>query len=127
MARNKIDFESVRKIAVGLPGVEASTAYGCPALKVRGKLMACVPASRSAEVGSLVVCVDREERVALLAEHPDVYYVTNHYVGYDTVLVRLSRVSTELLEDILRMAHRFAMRKTKRATVGRKKRGGKSV
>jgi hypothetical protein len=31
--------------------VEESTAYGSPALKVRGKLLACVPAHRSAEPG----------------------------------------------------------------------------
>jgi hypothetical protein len=113
MTRNRIDFEVVRKIGVGLPGVQASTAYGCPALKVRGKLMACVPASKSAEAGSLVVCVDREARAELLAENPDVYYVTDHYVGHDTVLVRLARVSPELLKDILGMAHRFVVGKAK--------------
>jgi len=32
--------------------VEESTAYGSPALKVRGKLLACVPVHRSAEPGS---------------------------------------------------------------------------
>src|SRR5208283_4485505 len=32
-----IDFDTVRKIGLGLPGVEESTAYGSPALKVHGK------------------------------------------------------------------------------------------
>jgi hypothetical protein len=44
-----INFDSVRKIGLALPGVEESTAYGSPALKVRGKLLACVPSHRSAE------------------------------------------------------------------------------
>jgi hypothetical protein len=33
-----IDFDAVRKIGLALPGVEASTAYGSPALKIRGNL-----------------------------------------------------------------------------------------
>ena len=86
MARSKIDFDTVRNIGLTLPGVEESTAYGFPALKVHGKLLACVPASRSAESGSLVVRVDFDERAELLAAAPDVYYVTDHYVDYNAVL-----------------------------------------
>jgi hypothetical protein len=37
MSRAKIDFDTVRKIALRLPGVEESTAWGSPALKVRGQ------------------------------------------------------------------------------------------
>ena len=111
MTRKIIDFEIVRKIGLALPGVEESTAYGCPALKFQGKLLACIPANRSAEPSSLVVCVNREDRAELLGADPDVYYVTEHYVGHDTVLVRLSRVSPDLLHDILRMAHKFVSAK----------------
>jgi len=49
MPRSKINFDIVRKIGVALPGVEESTATGSPALKIDGKLMARVPAHRSAE------------------------------------------------------------------------------
>src|SRR2546423_6288167 len=35
--RSTINFDTVRKIGLALPGVEASTAYGAPALKIRGK------------------------------------------------------------------------------------------
>jgi hypothetical protein len=75
-----------------LPDVEASTAYGNPALRVHGKLLACVAAHRPAEPDSLVVLVDFDDHAELLAAAPDVYYVTEHYVGYSSVLVRLSRV-----------------------------------
>jgi len=87
--------------------VEESTAYGFPALKVHGKLLACVPANRSAEPGSLVVRVDFDDRASLLAEAPDVYYVTDHYVPYNAVLVRLSRVNPDGLRDLLGMAYKF--------------------
>ena len=62
MLRSTLDFDTVRKIGLALPGVEESTAYGSPALKVHGKLLACVPSHRSAERGSLAVRVDFDDR-----------------------------------------------------------------
>jgi hypothetical protein len=111
MGRKTIDFETVRKIGLVLPGVEESTAYGSPALKVHGKLLACLPSHRSAEPGSLAVRVDFDDRAELLAADPDVYYVTDHYLGYSAVLVRLSRVNREVLRDLLGMAYKFVTRK----------------
>jgi hypothetical protein len=107
MPRSTIDFDAVRKIGLALPGVEESTAYGSPALKVRGKLLACVPTHRSAEPGSLAVRVGFDARAELLAADPDVYYVTDHYLNYTSVLVRLSRVTADVLLDLLGMAHKF--------------------
>jgi hypothetical protein len=107
MPGRTINFDTVRRIGLALPGVEESTAYGEPALKIRGKVMACIPSHRSAEPGSLAVRVDFDDRAELLAADPDVYYVTDHYVGYAAVLVRLSRVTTEVLRDLLGMAHKF--------------------
>ena len=107
MPRSTIDFDTVRKIGLTLPGVEESTSYGAPALKVHGKLLACVPTHRSAEPGSLVVRVDFNARAELLAAAPDVYYVTEHYLNYTAVLVRMSRVTPDALRDFLGMAHKF--------------------
>ncbi len=102
-----INFEKVRKIGLALPDVEESTAFGAPALKVRGKLLACVPTNRSAEPGSLMVRIGFDCRTELLAAAPDVYYVTDHYVGYTAVLVRMSRVTPDVLRALLGMAHKF--------------------
>ena len=110
MRRGTINFDTVRNIGLTLPGVEESTAYGQPALKIHGKLLACVPANRSAEPASLVVRVDFDDRAELLAADPDVYYVTDHYVGYSAVLVRLSRVNPDVLRDLLGMAYKFVTR-----------------
>jgi len=96
-----IDFDTVRKIGLALPSVEESTAYGSPALKIRGKLLACVPTHRSAEPNSLAVRVGFDDRAELLSAAPDVYYVTDHYLGYTAVLVRLSRVTPDVLRDLL--------------------------
>jgi hypothetical protein len=102
-----------------LPGVEESTAYGLPALKVHGKLLACVPSHRSAEPGSLVVRVDFDDRAELLAAAPDVYYVTDHYLNYTSVLVRLSRVTPDALRDLLGMAHKFVSADAARRSTSR--------
>ena len=68
-----------------------------------------MPTNRSAELGSLVVRVSFDDRAQLLAEAPDVYYVTDHYVDYDAVLVRLSRVNLDVLRDLLGMAYKFEL------------------
>jgi len=122
MPRSTIDFDTVRNIGLALPGVEESTAYGLPALKVHGKLLACVPANRSAEPGSLVLRVDFDDRAELLAAAPDVYYVTDHYAGYNVVLVRLSRVNSHVLQDLLRMAQKFVTRNAAPRSPARKRR-----
>jgi hypothetical protein len=110
MGRSTINFDTVRKIGLALPGVEESTAYGQPALKVHGKLLACIPSNPSAEAGSIAVRVDFDDRAELLAADADAYYVTEHYVGYSAVLVRLSRVNADVLRDLLGMAYKFVTR-----------------
>ena len=122
MPRNTFDFDTVRNIGLALPGVEESTAYGFPALKVHGKLLACVPANRSAEPGSILVRVDFDDRAELLAAAPDVYYVTDHYADYSAVLVRLSRVNPDVLRDLLSMAHKFVTANVAPRSASRKRR-----
>jgi hypothetical protein len=102
---------AVFRIARAMPGVEESTAFGAPALKVKGKLMAAVPTNKSAEPGSLMFRMDRRNRPALLAEAPDLYYAPEHYLDYDAVLVRLNRLTPELARDLLAMAHRFVTKR----------------
>ena len=117
MTRRTITFDTVRQIGLAFPGVEESTAYGSRALKVKGKLLACIPAHRSAEPGSLVVCVDFHNRAELLTGAPDTYYVTDHYVPNESVLVRLSEVGPDALRDLLGMAYKFVTRKAVKRSV----------
>lgn len=126
MTKAKINFDTVRAIGLMLPDVEESTSYGVPSLKVRGKMLACVPTHRSAEPDSLVVRVSFDDRAELLAEAADVYYVTAHYLDYEAVLVRLSRVSPEVMRDLLGMAHKFVTHKSARPSPSRKRRSPKA-
>lgn len=90
-----------------LPGVVRGTSFGAPALKVRGKVMACVPTNESAEPGSLLIRVNRRDREAMLAERPDLFYLPDHYVGYDGILLRLKACDAAMMRDLMAMAHRF--------------------
>jgi hypothetical protein len=110
--KTKLTFDTVRKIGLSLPDVEDSTAYGSPSLKVRGKLLTCMAINKSAEPGSLAVRIDFDQREHLLAEAPEIYYVTDHYVNYPAVLVRLSRIDTDALRDLLSTAWRFVTAST---------------
>ena len=104
---SKITFDTVRKIASELPGVEESTTYGAPSLKLHGRLLTCPALNKSAELNSLAVSIDFDQREALISEAPDTYYVTDHYVNYPIVLVRLSRVNRDVLRDLLHAACKF--------------------
>jgi len=97
-----VTFDTVRQIAGALPGVEEGTSYGTPALRVRGKFFV-----RLREDGeSLVVKVGHDERDMLLAADPKVFFITDHYVGYPAVLVRLSVIDADLLRSVLEDAWR---------------------
>lgn len=121
MPSKKIDFNAVREIALALPGVEESKLHGAPSLKVCGRLLACPALHRSAEPNSIAVRIDFEQRTELIEGEPNVYYVTEHYVNYPTVLVRLGQVGRNSLRDLMQMAWRFVSSKTKarRGTVRR--------
>jgi hypothetical protein len=111
-ARNKVDLDTVRSLALGLPDVEESTTWGSTAFKARGKLMTCIPVHKSAEPGSLAVRIPFDQRVELMAADPEVYYLTDHYVNYPMVLVRLSRIHADALRDLLDSSWRFVTAKT---------------
>ena len=128
-----VSLETVWKMGLALPEVEKSTSYGAPSLKLRGQLLACPAINKSAEPNSLGISVSFDQREGLLAEDPATYYVTDHYVNYPYVLVRLSRVQPDVLQDLLKMAWQFVMSKTRAkrplrrrpATVGFKKKSRK--
>ena len=48
--------------------------------------------------------------------------MTDHYVGYSAVLVRLSRVNPDVLRDLLGMAYKFVNRKAAPRSPARKRR-----
>jgi hypothetical protein len=66
--------------------------------------------------------VSREDCAELLAADPEVYYVTEHYEGYDAVLVRLACVAPSVLRDLLGMAYKYVGRSAARKPAAGKRR-----
>ena len=107
MPQPRVSVENILQIGTAFPGVKQTASWGAPSLKVGGKLMACVPTNKSAEPDSFLFRVDRNDRAHLLVEHPELYYITDHYRAYDAVLVRLPLVTPSLAHDLLARAHHF--------------------
>jgi hypothetical protein len=63
-----------------------------------------------------------DDRAKLLAAAPGVYYVTDHYLNYNAVLVRLSCVTSDVLRDLLGMAHKFVTSHEARPSTSRNRR-----
>lgn len=112
-------FKTVEAIAGRLPNVEVGTAWGQPALRVRGKMFACMASHGSAEPNTLVVMMDPASRDALVEDDPRTYYLKPHYVDYPCVLVRLSKIRADALHDLLTGAYQFVTAKAKRKTRSR--------
>ena len=115
LARVKgITWETVREIGLKLPNTTAGTAWRSPTLEVDGRRFAGIPVHKSAEPNSFAIHCDFADRDALIAEQPQIYYTAAHYENYPCVLVRLSRINRDAIEDLLRMAHRYVSSKPPR-------------
>ena len=125
MPGKSISFDTVLQMGLALPDVEQSTTYGVPSLKVRGRMFACPAIHKSAEPQTLAVRIDFEQRGELMAADPETYYLTDHYVNYPVMLVRLSRVHPDALRDLLLMAWRFVSSDVKRPARPRKSRAAR--
>jgi hypothetical protein len=112
-------FKTVESIGRTLPGVEVTTTWGQPTLKVHGKMFVCIASHKSAEPNTLVVMMDFADRDALLEDDPDTYYLKDHYLNYPCVLVRLSRVRGDALRDLITGAYRFVSARVRAKPAGR--------
>ena len=96
-------FDTVRRLALALPGVEEGTSYGTPSFHIRHKFMA-----RMREDGeTLVVRVDPRDRPGFLERSPDTFFLTEHYVNYPLMLVNLLSIHETELRTVLEGAWRF--------------------
>src|SRR5580704_16873390 len=97
-------YERYLKVALALPGTEASTSYGTPAVKVRGKILS---RWRTEAEGALAIRCDFLDRQILLQAQPEVFFLTDHYLDYPMVLVRLEKVSRVVLVDVVERGWRL--------------------
>ena len=98
-----VTFAQVCLAARTLPGIQESTSYGTPALKVRGKLLARLHQSGEC----LVLRSHLLDREILMQSDPHVFFITDHYRDYPWVLVRFAAVDPRALPDLLERAWRL--------------------
>jgi hypothetical protein len=97
----------VRRIAMSLP--EVTEEPGRFAFAVRGKAFAWVwlerpepKAPRIPNPDVLAVRVDGDlEKESLIGMDPEIFFTEPHYDGFPAVLVRLTRIAPDLLEELV--------------------------
>jgi hypothetical protein len=110
MPKSRITYDTIRNLALSLPGVEESTSYGTPALKVKGKLFV-----RLHDDGDKIVLkMPFDRREEMMADDPKTYFITDHYREYPWVLVSLAHVRADALPDLLNIAYHAASPAKKR-------------
>ncbi len=97
--KTAMTYPAVEKMLLGWPGVELSSSYGRPSLKVKGKFFTWVK-----EDGDSIVIggIDFDERDMLMETRGNVFYITEHYRNSRYVLMRLSKADPGTVEAFLR-------------------------
>ena len=93
-------FDDIRKMALAWAEVEDGTSYGTPALKVRKKMLC-----RIKDSDTVVVMCPLEKKELLMEAAPELYFETDHYKGWPSLLVRIDKVPPEELRLRLRRAY----------------------
>ena len=106
-------WRDVQRLALTLPGtVEETTSGGNRAWTVNKKFVAWERPLRKADLNALgpaaptgailgVRTPDLEMKEVLLASNPSVYFTTPHFDGYPAVLIRLGKIGTQELKQVL--------------------------
>jgi hypothetical protein len=90
--------EDVRAAALALPSATEKSCYGTPGFYVAGKLFARI---HDLPDTLMVRVPDVEDKDALVAGEPRLFFTTAHYDGYAGVLVRLDKVTRRRLDQLL--------------------------
>ncbi len=104
-------WNDIVTFATTLPGTVEGTSYGTPALRV-GKTFLT---RYRPEDDSIVIKLPIEERDMRIEAAPAIYFITEHYRAYPSVLVRLAKVSKAEMRAVIDRAWMEAAPKKLRA------------
>lgn len=95
---NYADFETVKNIALALPGTEESISHeGTPSVRVRDKLMC-----RLHESGEFIpIRLEYAIRDKYLDSHPEIFHLPDHFINYPYICMWIHNYNTDLLKEIL--------------------------
>ncbi len=105
-------WDDVRRIALSLPDTREDQRRGLTFWLVHEKLFVWERPLRQSDLKALgdgapdgPILGARVEHLvakeALIADDPDVYFTTPHFNGYPAVLVRLEKIATDELEELI--------------------------
>jgi len=92
-----VTWEQVVEMAAGYPGVVAKSSYGTPGIYVGKQFMSRL---REPDVMVLKPVYEDEQRF-LMETSPEAFFLTDHYRGYPTILIRLSKVQRGQLAELV--------------------------
>jgi hypothetical protein len=106
------DWDDVRRIALSLPETTEVESRGLRQWRVKDKLFVWERPLRRSDLAALgdrapggPILGARVEHLvakeALLADDPEVFFTTPHFDGYPAVLVRLERIATDELHELI--------------------------
>ena len=95
-----MNWQAVEAAGLSLPLVETGTSYGRPALKLKGKVIACAGGTDD----HFVLMLDKERVTFLLEAEPELFFQTPHYAGWPCLLVRYAALPAAELPALLREA-----------------------
>ena len=102
-----VSFDDVREIALGLPEVRDGITHGSPSFYLGKKFLGV-----RGENGILIMKSAIVERDLLCQLEPEKYFITDHYVPFDYVLVRMDKVDKDEIRDLFHKAwRRLALKK----------------
>jgi hypothetical protein len=105
-------WRDVRRLALALPGTSEQTSHGNCAWAVNDKVFAWERPLRPSDIAALgndaptgpilaIRTADLEMKDVLLASDREVFFTTPHFDGYLAVLIRLPRISSKTLKEVL--------------------------
>jgi hypothetical protein len=105
-------LEDARRIALSLPATSEKVSWGSLHWRVRDKGFVWERPLRKTDLAALgddapageilgVRVADLEEKEALLAAEPDVFFTIPHLDGYPAVLVRLGAIEVDELTEVV--------------------------
>jgi hypothetical protein len=105
-------WNDVRRYALALPETSEQISHGTASWRVKDKGFVWERPLRRADFAALgdtaprgailgVRTADLAMKEALLARDPQVYFTTPHFDGYPAVLVRLGRIKSSELKDLI--------------------------
>ena len=120
--RIRKSLDDIVRFTLALPEAVESTSYGQPALKRGAKLIFAL----RKDLETLAMVCGFEERATLMSAYPDTFFITDHYLKWPSVVVRLLNADQKVLRAAVTAAwERAGARARKKRTAATRPRASR--